>query len=172
MREFGSLNDAYKAIGYAPNLDPARSQNRSTERRVEKQVAGIATEVLRCRGHEVRYEKHTDTICLDDCLRLKLVVRSPWLIDGHVPYWVARWPECFPIDFLVYGRIERADAELLDFHMFPRGSLVPGAYTVVHRHSQSHFKAHQHPDLRRLLEFAQNSPLEVLVGPTSPRSSK
>ncbi|MFL9888280.1 recombinase family protein [Paraburkholderia agricolaris] len=172
MREFGSLNEAYKAIGYAPNLDPARSENRATERLMEKQVADIATEVLRSRGHEVQYEKHTDTLCLDACLRLKLVVRSPWLIGGHVPYWVARWPDCFPVDFLVYGRIERVDAELLDFHIFPRGSLVPGAYTVVHRHGQSHFKAYQHPDLRPLLDIAQNSPLEVLASPTYRGSSK
>jgi DNA invertase Pin-like site-specific DNA recombinase len=172
MREFGSLNEAYKAIGYAPNLDPARSENRSIERRMEKQVVGVSIEVLQSSGHEVRYEKHTDTLCLDGCLRLKLVVRSPWLVGGHLPYWVARWPECFPVDFLVYGRIERADTALLDFHMFPRGSLVPGAYTVVHRHGRSHFKAYQHPDLRRLLQFAQNSPLEVLASPTSRWSSK
>ncbi|MFM0126724.1 recombinase family protein [Paraburkholderia sediminicola] len=163
MHEFGSLNEAYKAIGYAPNLDPARSENRSFERRMEKQVADITVEVLRSRGHEVRYEKHTDTICLDGCLRLKLVVRSPWLIGGKVPYWVARWPDCFPIDFLIYGRTERANSDLLDFHIFPHGSLFPGAYTVVHRHGQSHFKACQHLNLRPLLDITEHVPLEVLV---------
>lgn len=163
MREFGSLNEAYKAVGYAPILGPARSENRSVERRMEKRVAEIAIEVLRNREHEVRYEKHTDTICVDGSLRLKLVVRSPWLIGGLVPYWVARWPDCFPIDFLVYGRIERANSELLDFHIFPRGSLVPGAYTVIHRHGQSHFKACQHPNLRPLLDITENVPLEALV---------
>lgn len=168
MHEFGSLNEAYKAIGYAPNLDPARSENRAIERRMEKRVADITTEVLRGLSHEVRYEKHTETLCLDDCLRVKLAVRSPWLIGGHLPYWVARWPDCFSVDFLVYGRIERADEELLDFHIFPRGSLVPGAYTVVHRHGQSHFKAYQHPDLKRPLDFAENSPLEVLAGAAAP----
>ncbi|MFM0002055.1 recombinase family protein [Paraburkholderia dipogonis] len=172
MREFGSLNEAYKAIGYTPNLDPARSENRSIERCMEKRVVDVTIEMLQGRGHDVRYAKHTDTFCLDGCLRLKLVVRSPWLIGGHVPYWVARWPDCFPVDFLVYGRIERADAELLDFHIFPRGRLIPGAYTVVHRHGQSHFKAYQHPDLRYLLEIAQDSPLAVLAPPTSRWSSK
>jgi DNA invertase Pin-like site-specific DNA recombinase len=141
MREFGSLYEAYKAIGYAPNLGPERSENRSIERCTEKQVTDITIEVLRSRGHEALYEKHTDTLCLDGSLRLKLVVRSPWLIGGHVPYWVARWPDCFPVDFLVYGRIERASPELIDFHIFPRGSLVPGSYTVVHRHGLSHFRA-------------------------------
>ncbi|CAE6820708.1 MULTISPECIES: recombinase family protein [Paraburkholderia] len=172
MHEFGSLNAAYKAIGYAPNLDPARSQNRSIERCMEKRVADITVEVLRSRDHEVRYEKHTDTICIDGTLRLKLVVRSPWLIGGHVPYWVARWPDRFPIDFLIYGRIERADTDLLDFHMFPRGSLVPGAYTVVHRYDQSHFKAYQHPDLLRLLDIAESIPLEVLSSNAPNESSR
>ncbi len=167
MHEFGSLNQAYKVVGYAPKLNPERSENRSVERRMEKQVADIATEVLRSRGHEVLYEKHTDTLCLDGCLRLKLVVRCPWLIGGHVSYWVARWPDCFPIDFLVYGRIERGEAELLDFHIFPRGSLVPGAYTVIHRHGQAHFKAYQHPNLAPLLDIADSVPLGTLVSTTS-----
>lgn len=166
MREFGSLNEAYNAIGYAPNLDPARSENRFVERRMEKRVADVTMDVLRSRGHEVRYEKHTDTMCVDGSLRLKLVVRSPWLIDGNIPYWVARWPDCFPIDFLLYGRIERADSELLDFHIFPRGSLVPGAYTVVHRHDQSHFKAYEQRDLLRLIDIAESIPLEVLATTT------
>ncbi|SIN99305.1 recombinase family protein [Paraburkholderia phenazinium] len=162
MREFGSLNEAYKAIGYAPNLDPARSENRCVERRMEKRVAEVTIDVLRNLGHEVRYEKHTNTMCVDGSLRLNLVVRSPWLIGGSVPYWVARWPDCFPVDFLVYGRIERANTELLDFHIFPRGSLVPGAYTVIHRHGQTHFKAYLHPNLTPLLDIAENVPLEVL----------
>ena len=35
MHEFGSLNAAYRAIGYAPNLDPVRSDNRAVERCTE-----------------------------------------------------------------------------------------------------------------------------------------
>ncbi|MFM0641678.1 recombinase family protein [Paraburkholderia metrosideri] len=169
MHEFGSLNDAYRAIGYAPNLDPARSENRYVERRMEKQVADVTIDVLQSLGHEVRYEKHTDAMCIDGALRLKLVVRSPWLIGGHEPYWVARWPDCFPIDFLMYGRIERASSELLDFHIFPRGSLVPGAYTVIHRHGQAHFKAYLHPNLAPLLDIVESVPLEALVSKTSCR---
>ncbi|WP_408440162.1 recombinase family protein [Paraburkholderia caffeinilytica] len=167
MREFGGMNEAYKAIGYVPNLDPARSENRSVERRMEKRVANVTIEVLQSLGHEVRYEKHTDTMCVDGSLRLKLVVRSPWLIGGSIPYWVARWPNCFPIDFLIYGRIERARSELLDFHIFPRGSLVPGAYTVIYRHGQAHFKAYQHSNLTRLLDIAESVPLVTLVSTTS-----
>jgi hypothetical protein len=167
MHEFGSLYNAYEAIGYPPNLGPARSDNRKVERRMEKQVADITGEVLRSRGHKVRYEKHTDTLCLDGCLRLRLVVRSPWLICGNVPYWVARWPDCFPIDFLVYGRIERASSDLIDFHIFPRGSLAPGTYTVIHRYGQSHFDAYHHANLTALLDLAENVPLEVLVRATT-----
>ncbi|WNC95041.1 recombinase family protein [Paraburkholderia sp. FT54] len=172
MREFGSLNNAYDAIGYAPNLDPARSKNRLVERRVERQVADVTIEILQGRGHHVRYAKHTETLCIDGGLRLKLVVRSPWLVSGHLPYWVARWPDCFQIDFLVYGRIERAEPDLMDFHIFPRGSLVPGAYTVVQRYGQSHFKAYQHPDLRYLLDLAQTCPLEVITDVASRRNCR
>ncbi|CAB3795245.1 hypothetical protein LMG28614_04133 [Paraburkholderia ultramafica] len=163
MHEFGSLYAAYEAIGYVPNLDPARSRNRAIERRLEREMAAITSEVLNSLGHGVRYEKHTNTLSIDKSLRIQLVVRSPWLIGGHIPYWVARWPDCFAIDFLIYGRIERGSTELLDFHIFPRGSLVSGAHTVVCRHKQAHFKEYQHPDLKPLLEIAETVPLKVLA---------
>ncbi|MDR6393518.1 recombinase family protein [Paraburkholderia phenoliruptrix] len=164
MHEFGSLYEAYKEVGYIPKLAAERSANRYVERRIEMLVADVTLEALRSRGHEARYEKHTDTLCVDKWLRIKLAVRSPWLIAGHVPYWVARWPDGFPVDFLVYGRIERSAAELLDFHLFPRGSLVAGAYTVVYRHGQTHFPAYQRPDLKSLLAIPQTVPLEALMG--------
>jgi hypothetical protein len=159
MREFGSLYDAYDAVGYVPKLARERSANRHAERKIEQQVAQVAIQTLQSRSHEVQYEKHTSTFCVDKWLRLSLVVRSPWLIGGHLPYWVARWPDSFPIDFLVYGRIARAGTKLVDFHIFPRGSLVPGAFTVVCRHGQSHFGMYQRPDLRSLLVIAESVPL-------------
>jgi hypothetical protein len=42
-QEFGILNEAYKVIGYAPNLDPARSENRRIERRMNQHVAHSIT---------------------------------------------------------------------------------------------------------------------------------
>jgi len=162
MREFGSLYNAYDELGYVPALAPERSANRRAEQNVERQVTQAVLEALRIHGHDVRFEKHTGTFCVDDWLRLQLAVRSPWLIGGHLPYWVARWPDSFPIDFLIYGRIERRGSELLDFHLFPRGSLVAGAYTVVFRHGQTHFKRYHHPDLRSLLSIAQSVPLEAM----------
>ena len=169
-REFGSLNEAYKVIGYAPNLDPVRSENRSVERRTEQHVADSVTAMLRELGHDVRYEKHTGTLCVDGALRMQLVVRRPWMIQGHLPYWVARWPDCFAIDFLVYGRIERDGTELSDFHILPRGSLRAGEYTVVFRHGQSHFEAYRHADLKTLLALAEMVPLDVLPAARNPRT--
>ncbi|WP_276330779.1 recombinase family protein [Paraburkholderia bryophila] len=165
MREFGGLYEAYEAIGYSPNLDPARSEHRRVEHLMEKRVADVTIEALRSQGHEVRYEKHTGTICVDGTLRLQLVVRSPWLVHAHEPYWVARWPDRFPVDFLIYGRIERAGTELLDFHILPRGSLAPGIYTVLHRHGQTHFEAYRHSNLTLLLDLACNTPIEVVANP-------
>ena len=160
--EFGSLNEAYKVIGYAPNLDPERSENRCVERNMERRVADSVTAMLRDIGHDVRYEKHTTTLCIDGALRMQLVVRRPWMIQGHLPYWTARWPDCFAIDFLVYGRIERTGTELLDFHILPRGSLPTGEYTVVFRHGQSHFEPYRRPDLKALLALADTVSLDVL----------
>jgi DNA invertase Pin-like site-specific DNA recombinase len=168
MREFGSLYEAYEVIGYPPNLDPERSGNRHAERLMERRVAECTTDRLRELGHEVRYEKHTGTLCIDGALRLQLVIRSPWLAQGHVPHWVARWPDCFAIDFLVYGRIERAGNELLDFYLLPQGSLPPGEYTVLYRHGHSHFEPYRHPDLGCLVDLAATAPLEVLPAACRP----
>jgi DNA invertase Pin-like site-specific DNA recombinase len=168
MHEFGSLYEAYKIIGYPPNLNPERSENRYVEHLMERRVADGTTNKLRELGHQVRYEKHTGTLCIDGALRLQLVIRSPWLVQGHLPYWIARWPDCFAIDFLVYGRIERAGKELLDFHILPQGSLPKGEYTVLHRYGQSHFEPYRHPDLASLIELAANVPLEVLPATCHP----
>jgi DNA invertase Pin-like site-specific DNA recombinase len=162
MREFGSLYGAYQVIGYPPNLDPERSANRHAERMMERRVAECTTDRLRELGHQVWYEKHTGTLCIDGALRLQLVIRRPWLVHSDLPYWVARWPDCFAIDFLVYGRIERASNELLDFHLLPQGSLPKGEYTVLYRDGQSHFEPYRHSDLRSLVELAASVPLEVL----------
>jgi hypothetical protein len=162
MREFGSLYNAYDEVGYVPKLAPERSVNRRTEQDVEDHVADATLDALRSQGHDVRYEKHTTTFCVDNWLRFKLAVRSPWLIGGHLPYWVARWPDGFAVDFLVYGRIERAGTDLLDFHIFPRGSLVAGAYTVVYRHGQTHFGQYQRADLKSLLLIAETASLDAM----------
>ncbi|WP_260854380.1 recombinase family protein [Paraburkholderia sp. BCC1884] len=168
--EFGSLNAAYKVVGYAPNLDPERSENRVVERDMERRVAESATAMLRELGHDVCYEKHTTMLCVDDALRIQLVVRRPWLIQGHLPYWTARWPDCFAIDFLVFGRIERAGTELLDFHVLPRGSLRAGEYTVVFRHGQSHFEPYRHSDLKALVALADIVSLEAFAPGFNPVS--
>ncbi|HEX7911692.1 MAG TPA: recombinase family protein [Paraburkholderia sp.] len=168
MREFGSLYEAYRVIGYQPNLNPERSENRYIERLMERRVAEGTTEKLQELGHQIRYEKHTGTLCIDGALRLQLVIRSPWLGQGQVRYWVARWPDCFAIDFLVYGRIERACRELLDFHILPQGSLPKGEFTVLYRYGQSQFEPYRHPDLASLLGLAAVAPLEVLPAACRP----
>src|SRR5262249_7612554 len=100
MHEFGTLYDAYKIIGYPPNLDPERSENRNVERKTERLLADVLLEEMRRQGHQAEYAKHTGTLCIDRTLRIQLVARSTWLIHGNLPYWVARWPDCFAIDFL------------------------------------------------------------------------
>ncbi|WP_175773458.1 recombinase family protein [Paraburkholderia phenazinium] len=162
MREFGSLNEAYKVVGYTPNLNPERSENRCVERRMERLSADITIEALERQGHRVAYAKHTDTLCVDGTLRLQLVVRSPWLINDHLPYWVARWPDCFAIDFLIYGRIERTSTTLLDFYLFPRGSLKPGAYTVIYRNGTSQFETFRRDNLKALFELSDIVPLQAI----------
>jgi DNA invertase Pin-like site-specific DNA recombinase len=162
MREFGSLYEAYEAIGYSPRPNRERSRNRYVERRTELSMVDITAETLQGLGHDVRFEKHSNVMCVDNALRLQFVVRSSWLNHGNAPYWVARWPDCFVIDFLVYARIERADPNLLDFHVFPRGSLTPGAYTVIQREGASRFKDFRHLDLKSIIDLSDVVPLKVL----------
>ncbi|MFM0742169.1 recombinase family protein [Paraburkholderia xenovorans] len=162
MREFGSLYGAYEEVGYSPPLNPERSRNRLIEQKTERSLVEITMEVLKELGHDVKFEKHTNVMCVDNALRVQVVVRSSWLIRGESPYWVARWPDCFAIDLLLYARIERSAPELLDFHFFPRGSLTPGEYTVIYRQGRSRFEDFRRPDLRSLVELLEQVPLEML----------
>jgi DNA invertase Pin-like site-specific DNA recombinase len=162
MKEFGSLYEAYEEIGYSPYLNPERSRNRHIERKVECSLVEVTTDALQELGHEVKFEKHTNVMCVDRTLRLQIVARSSWLIRGHSPYWMARWPDCFAIDFLVYARIERASPDPIDFHILPRGSIPPGAYTVLYMHEVSKFETFRHTDLKFIVELCEAAPLEVL----------
>jgi hypothetical protein len=153
MSEFGSLNAAYREIGYAPNLNPEREENRDLERRMESQIANIIMQVITERGHALAYEKHSRTLCVDGSLRFQIVVRSPWLVHGKTPYWSARWPDGFSIDFLVYCRMVRGSPRLLDFFIIPAGCIEPGRFTTLVGPHAEDLSLLRHPDLRVLLEL-------------------
>jgi DNA invertase Pin-like site-specific DNA recombinase len=153
MSEFGSLNAAYREIGYAPNLNPEREENRDLERRRESQIADTTVQVMTERGHAVTYEKHSRTLCVDGSLRFQIVVRSPWLVHGKTPYWNARWPDGFSIDFLVYCRMARGSPRLLDFFIIPAGCIEPGRFTTLVGPHAKDLSLLRHPDLRVLLEL-------------------
>jgi hypothetical protein len=86
-------------------------------------------------------------------LRFQIVVRSPWLVHGKTPYWSARWPDGFSIDFLVYCRMVRGSPRLLDFFIIPAGYIEPGKFTTLVGPNARDFPLLRHPDLRVLLEL-------------------
>ncbi|PRY05996.1 recombinase family protein [Paraburkholderia sp. BL25I1N1] len=154
MTEFGSLNAAYREIGYAPNLNPVREENRDREHRMEALVAMLTANALTERGHTVTYEKQSLTLCVDHVLTFQLVVRAPWMVHGTTPYWSARWPNLFAIDFLVFCRMARDSKELLDFFVIPSGYLTPGKFETLVGPSARDYTMYRHLDLRVLLELA------------------
>jgi DNA invertase Pin-like site-specific DNA recombinase len=153
MAEFGSLNAAYQEIGYAPNLNPEREQNRDIEHRAEALVARVTADALTERGHLVTYEKHSLTLCIDNSLRFQIVARGPWMVGGKTPYWSARWPDGFNIDFLVYCRMPRGSRQFHDFFILPRGCIEPGRFTTLVGPNAADFRLFRHPDLRLVLDL-------------------
>jgi DNA invertase Pin-like site-specific DNA recombinase len=156
MAQFGSLNAAYREIGYAPNLNPEREQNRDIEHRAEALVARVTAEVLTERGHRTTYEKHSLTLCVDSSLTFQIVARGPWMVDGKAPYWSARWPDEFNIDFLVYCRMVRGSPQFLDFFVIPVGCMEAGRFTTIVGPNAADFSLLRHPDLRILLDLTRN----------------
>ncbi|MGF6572551.1 Site-specific DNA recombinase [Paraburkholderia fungorum] len=154
--EFGSLNAAYREIGYAPNLNPEREENRDIERRAEALLARVTSEVLAERGHLVTYEKQSLTLCVDNLIRFQIVARAPWMVDGKTPYWSARWPDRFNIDFLVYCRMLRGIREFLDFFVIPAGRIQPGKFATLVGPNAEDFNLLRHSDLRILLDLTDS----------------
>jgi DNA invertase Pin-like site-specific DNA recombinase len=154
--EFGSLNAAYREIGYAPNLNPEREQNRDIEHRAEALVARVTSEALVERGHLVTYEKHSLTLCVDNLIRFQIVARGPWMVHGKTPYWSAHWPDAFNIDFLVYCRMQRGAKKFHDFFVIPDGRIEPGKFTTLVGPSAGDFSLLRHPDLRVLLDLTDS----------------
>jgi hypothetical protein len=156
MAQFGSLNAAYREIGYAPNLNPEREQNRDIEHRAEARVARVTGDVLTERGHRTTYEKHSLTLCIDSSLTFQIVARGPWMVDGKTPYWSARWPDEFNIDFLVYCRMPRGSPQFHDFFVIPAGCIEPGKFATLVGPNAADFSLLRHSDLRLLLDLAEN----------------
>lgn len=156
IAQFGSLNAAYREIGYAPNLNPEREQNRDIEHRMEALVARVTGDVLTERGHRTTYEKHSLTLCVDSSLTFQMVARGPWMVDGKTPYWSVRWPDEFNIDFLVYCRMPRGSPRFHDFFIIPVGCIEPGKFTTLVGPNAADFTLLRHPDLLLLLDLTES----------------
>lgn len=162
LAEFGSLNAAYREIGYAPNLNPEREQNRDIEHRAEALIARVTGDALIDRGHRVTHEKHSLTLCIDSSFRLQIVARGPWMVEGKTPYWSARWPDEFNIDFLVYCRMPRGSLRFHDFFILPSGYIEPGKFTTLVGPNAPDARLFRHPDLRILLDLADSVELRSI----------
>ncbi len=157
MREFGSLYKAYDAGRLRTEACvPERSvEPTCTEQNVEHHVAEVVT--LRCveagRATMSSYEKHTSTFCVDKWLETEhLPIRSPWLIGGHLPYWVARWPGPLPVDFLVCPAALSGQAQSCSTSTSSREEVWCLEHSPLSAATDStHFGMYQRPDLRSLL---------------------
>lgn len=186
MRHFGGLIAAYKAIGYESRWSFEHFYRKRVALDLERRCMEIILAELRSAGHSAEYEPHTSTMCVNGELRVQIVTRTTRFTPTRSPFWTARWPDCFPVDVLVFGRTDAEATEYLDFHVFPRGVLKPGEEVILFKDDSSRFGAFRHPDLKVLLGMVARRPLEVInekqlshqrgtgqrKNPESPRSRK
>ena len=161
-RHFGCLVDAYKAIGYESRWSFEHLQRKRLARVLELRCIEVVMATLRGAGHHAEYEPHTSTMCIDGELRVQVVTRTTRFTSARRPYWLVRWPDCFPLDVLVFGRADAEATGFLDFHVFPRGVLKPGECITLYKDGSSRFDAFRHPDLKVLLDIVARRPLEVV----------
>jgi hypothetical protein len=162
MRHFGCLVDAYKAIGYEPRWSFEHLHRKRVALALERRCVDVILAELRSAGRCAEYEPHTSTMCVDCELRVQVVTRTPRFTPAGRPYWSARWPDCFPVDVLVFGRADAEARGYLDFHVFPRGVLKPGEEVILHKDDSSRFGAFRHSDLKVLLDMVARRPLEAI----------
>jgi hypothetical protein len=161
-KHFGGLLPAYTAIGYLPAFSLEHFESKRVARMLELKCVDAVLQQLREMGHQALYEPHTSTMCVDDEFRVQIVARAARFTRNHRPYWTVRWPDCFPVDLLVFGRTERMSTGFLDFHVLPHGSLKAGEFVTLYKDGTSRFDVFRHPDLRVLLDLVARTPVEVI----------
>lgn len=167
-RRFGSLSSAYKAIGFkAATLCEAMAE---TYRVLRPVLAGFTQRVistLEADGHRIACFPDGKLICVDDELRMKVTARAVHDDGYRDPTWTVRWPDRYPVDFLVVLRVDCVRMTETRIYVFPRGSLPHGRLLTLlargggrkHRVDMFCF-----PDTKILQELTARCPLEVRYG--------
>jgi DNA invertase Pin-like site-specific DNA recombinase len=160
-KRFGSLTQAYKAIGF------------DTKRNYEFLKVRQSASVLTRRFCEVVFEELVGTGCNVECsrdksilhvngeLRIKLTVRPASRTIYARERWIFEWPRLFPLDVLILARADRLATELIDFYMLPRGCLGSQHLTILQQALNPTLEMFRFSNLKVLLDLVARSPLEM-----------
>jgi DNA invertase Pin-like site-specific DNA recombinase len=166
-RRFGSLRNAYRAIGYEPRpLDRFAATYRAARIALDACIQRV-TAALEDDGRQLMYGPDGTLISVDEELQIKFVVRivhHP--ADRSTPWWQVTWPvRCRP-DLLVAVCLDLASHSEPETYVIPRGYMSCGQSVKLHYRSGSHFdlNAFRFPDPGILVDLTARSPLEVLHG--------
>lgn len=153
---FGSLNNAYQAIGFRPHSGYRCGRRTLELDEVNRHFIDEVVEDLRSAGRKVAKTGVTDIILVDDEFDLKLVVCLPINTVGRAPTWRLAWPVKVDIDFLVCARTDSAASGMRDFFILPRGILLPGK-AVLLTDANGRFSAFQHANLKPLFSLVERT---------------
>jgi DNA invertase Pin-like site-specific DNA recombinase len=166
-RRFGSLANAYRAIGFETSKSDSMAETYRVLRPSLAAFTRRVIETLEADGHRIVRFDDGKLICVDGELRIKITARSVYHNAYHDPTWSVRWPDRYPVDLFVVLRVDCVYMTGTRIYVFPRGSLPRRRLlTLLARGGEwkRNYDMFAFSDMAILQELTARCPLEVRNG--------
>jgi predicted site-specific integrase-resolvase len=122
---FGSLRNAYRLIGYTPELDCEYIESRSARRNMIEDLALKVGTALAKVGEDVRVDQVHQALKVQDLVISFRVARS-WHDGGesHSPIWTIQRGRHLPPGVIIVMRLDNSNETVRDYLLMPASKLV------------------------------------------------
>ncbi len=119
QHRFGSLLRAYKLIGYDPGRDYRYIEINKRLREYHSDILADTLCKIEALGTDVTVEENTDILCINDELRISIVICRCFVTKAGSYRWKIRLDTGYSPDITVAVRMDASNQNALDYYLLP-----------------------------------------------------
>ena len=123
---FGSINEAYKLIGYPLTKDLSFVHAIRMSRGMRKELCDEICTRVRAIGGSAELMTVPGMLRINQNVVVKVSLRKCWVRDGRI-VWILPLGKQIPADVLIIGRLKPPERSILDYFVIPSVSQLRGA---------------------------------------------
>jgi len=123
QHRFGSLLRAYKLIGYDPGRDYRYIEINKRLREYHSDILTDTISKIESLGTNLTVEEHTDILCINDELRISIVICRCFITKAGSYRWKIRLDTGYSPDITVAVRMNASNQNALDYYLLPLAHL-------------------------------------------------